>query len=101
MRHGLAPAAGAAGAAVDFFRLPRRTHDFGMCGWGEFTQAVTHHIFGDIDRHMTASVMDRNGMPQPSAENHARTAPGANHFLLTFLISSPRMRLSSLGWIIM
>jgi len=32
-------------------------------GWGEFTQAVTHHIFGDIDRHMTASVMDRNGMP--------------------------------------
>jgi hypothetical protein len=43
---------------------------------------MTYHILGDVNRHMPASIVDGNGMPDHLREDGAVTAPGANHFLL-------------------
>ncbi len=53
---------------------------------GEFAQAVANHIFGDVDRHMSSSVMDGDRMTNHLREDHTGAAPGANHFLFAFLI---------------
>jgi len=52
-------------------------------GWGKFTQAVSHHVFGDVDGHVPAAIMHGNGVSHHLREDRARSAPGANHFLLT------------------
>jgi hypothetical protein len=53
---------------------------------GEFAQAVTDHVFGNIDRHMAASVVDRDRVSHHLGEDHRGAAPGADHFLLFFLV---------------
>lgn len=50
---------------------------------GKFTQAMTHHIFGDVNGYMPAAIMHRDGVSYHLGEDCARPAPGANHFLLT------------------
>jgi hypothetical protein len=57
-------------------------------GWSEFTQAVTDHVFRDVDGHMAATIMYSNGMADHLREDHARPAPGANHLLFATLVHS-------------
>jgi len=54
-----------------------------VTGGRKFTQAMSDHVFGDINGHMTAAVMYGNGMPNHLREDGAVPAPGANDFLLT------------------
>ena len=35
---------------------------------GEFSQSVTDHILGDIDRHVATAIMHGNGMPHHLGE---------------------------------
>jgi hypothetical protein len=55
---------------------------------GKLTQAVTHHVFGDVNGHMSAAIMHSDGMTYHLGKDGARPAPGANHLLLTFGIHS-------------
>jgi hypothetical protein len=55
-------------------------------GGSELTQAVTDHILGYVDRHMPASIMNRNGMTHQLGEYHAGPAPGSDNILLSALI---------------
>jgi hypothetical protein len=50
----------------------------------KFAQAVTHHVFSDVNGHMPTAVMHSDGMTHHLGEDGTRAAPGANHLLLTF-----------------
>jgi hypothetical protein len=54
--------------------------------WGEFTQSVANHVFGNIDRDVSASIMNRNGMSNHLRENHACATPCPQNPFLTFLV---------------
>jgi hypothetical protein len=53
---------------------------------GEFTQAVTDHIFGDIDRYVPATIVDGDCVADHLGEDHAGAAPGADNFLIAALV---------------
>src|SRR5262249_12200995 len=52
----------------------------------EFAQLVADHILGDVDRHMAATIMNANGMPDHLREDRARPAPGLNRGFLIFQV---------------
>jgi hypothetical protein len=52
-------------------------------GGRKFTQAVSNHIFGDIDGHMSPTIMDSNSVSDHLREDGARPAPGPNNPLIT------------------
>src|SRR6266511_920970 len=54
--------------------------------WGEFAQSMADHVFGDVDRNMSASIMHCDGVTHHLREDHAGTTPCPQHFLLTFLV---------------
>jgi hypothetical protein len=62
--------------ALPDFLLSHMTTE-GTCR-GEFTQAVTHHILGNIDGYMPATIMNSNRVTHHLGKNHAGAAPGAN-----------------------
>src|SRR5690349_16904874 len=53
---------------------------------GKFAQSMADHVFGDIDRNMSASIMHCNRVSYHLGKDHTGTTPGAQHFLFTFLI---------------
>src|SRR5215207_874415 len=53
---------------------------------GELTQSMTDHVFGNIDRHMPASVMDSDRVSNHLRKDHTGTTPCAQHFLFAFLV---------------
>jgi hypothetical protein len=55
-------------------------------GWSELAQAVTNHVFRNVDGHMAATIVYGNGMTDHLGEDHACPAPGANHFLFATLV---------------
>jgi hypothetical protein len=54
----------------------------------KLTQAVSHHVFGDVNGYMPATIMYSNGMTYHLGKDGARPAPGANHLLFAFGIHS-------------
>src|SRR6266508_18774 len=52
----------------------------------EFAQSMADHVFGNIDRNVSASIMHSDRMSYHLREDHAGTTPGAQHFLLAFLV---------------
>jgi hypothetical protein len=52
----------------------------------KFAQAVPDHILGDVDRHMAASIMHSNGVPDHLGKDGAGTAPSADDLLLPAFI---------------
>ena len=52
----------------------------------ELTQAVTDHVFGDVDRHVPPAVVDSNRVPNHLREYDAGAAPGAEYLLLASLV---------------
>jgi hypothetical protein len=54
--------------------------------WGKLTQTVPDHIFGDINRYMSASIMDGNCVPYHLGEDHTRATPSADYGFITALI---------------
>jgi len=53
---------------------------------GKLTQAVTNHILCDIDRNMTTAIMNGYGVTHHLGEDHARSTPGANNFLVATIV---------------
>ena len=51
-------------------------------GGGEFAQLVSHHILGDIHRHMLAAVVNGEGVPDKIRKNRGGAAPGFQDALL-------------------
>jgi len=54
--------------------------------WGKFAQSMTDHIFGNIDRNVSASIMDSYSVSNHLGEDHACTAPGSQNLLLALLV---------------
>ena len=52
----------------------------------ELAQPVPHHILGNVDRYMAASVVNGNRMSHHLGENDARATPGADNLLLAALV---------------
>ena len=55
-------------------------------GGSKLTQLVTDHVLLDIDRHMTAAVVDSDGMADEGGEDGGAAAPGLQDLLLTGLV---------------
>ncbi len=54
-----------------------------MAGGGKFAQLVPNHVFGDVDRNMPSTIMNRDGVPHHLREDGAVAAPCAENLLLT------------------
>ena len=48
----------------------------------EFAQLVTHHLVGDIDRHVLLAVVDRNGQADEIGQDHGAARPGFDRFFV-------------------
>src|SRR5690606_31041402 len=57
----------------------------GACG-GELAQLVPHHVFRDVDGHVAAAIMNRDGVPHHLREDGGGAAPGADHLFLAALV---------------
>ena len=55
-------------------------------GGSELTQLVTDHVLLDIDRHMTTTVVDSDGVADEGGEDGGAAAPGLQHVLLALLV---------------
>ena len=53
---------------------------------GELAQSVADHVFGNVDRHVAASVVNCDRMSNHLREDHRSAAPGADDFLFIFLV---------------
>jgi hypothetical protein len=53
---------------------------------GELAQSVADHVFGNIDRDVSASVMDGNRMSNHLRENDACATPRTQNSLFTLLV---------------
>ena len=54
----------------------------------KLTKAMAHHIFGDVDRYMAATVMYCDRVAHHLGEDRAIPAPGSEHLLIAFGIHS-------------
>ena len=55
-------------------------------GGNELAQLMADHILGDIYGHMTAAVMDRDGVADEGGENGGGSGPGLEDFLFASFI---------------
>ena len=55
-------------------------------GGNKFAQLVTDHVFGDVDRHMTATVMHSDGVTDEGGENGRCAGPGLEDLLFAVLV---------------
>ena len=53
---------------------------------GKFTQAVSHHIFGHVNRNKLSPIVNRECMPHKIRGNHRCTTPGFHYLFLIRLI---------------
>jgi len=52
----------------------------------KLTKPMANHILGDIDRHVSTTVVHRDGVTHHLRKDHACTAPGADHLLVALLV---------------
>ena len=52
----------------------------------KFTQLVTYHVLGDIDRNVFASVMDGECVSHEIREDGGGTAPGLEIYLFALFV---------------
>ena len=55
-------------------------------GGRKFTQFVTYHVFGNVDRDMSPTIVHRDGMTYHLREDSACATPGSNDLLVPALI---------------
>ena len=55
-------------------------------GGCKFTQFVTYHVFGNVDRDMSPTIVHRDGMTYHLREDSACATPGSNDLFVSALI---------------
>ena len=53
---------------------------------GKLTQAVPHHVFSDINRHVPAAIMHRDRVPDHLREDYTGPAPGTDDLFIATLV---------------
>jgi len=55
-----------------------------VTGGRKLTQPMPDHVLGDIDGHMSAAIVNSNGVANHLREDRARATPGSEDLLLAF-----------------
>ena len=55
-------------------------------GRSELAKFMAYHVFGAVNRHVLATVVDGYGVSDELRENGGRTRPGLNNFLFALFV---------------